>query len=266
MLIVAERINATRKSVRQALEEKKADFFIQEAKKQEEAGAHFIDVNAGANPEREAEDLPWIVEVIQDKVSIPLCLDSANHEAISEALRIYKKDEVMINSFTAEEERMEAILPLAAEYGASVVGLAMGEGGITESAKDRMKLVEKLVVGVEKYNIPREKLLVDPLVVPVGTDQTQGKVFLETLANIKRDYPEVKTICGLSNVSFGLPNRRLINRAFMALCVGYGLEAVILDPTDLKLVAILLASEVLMGRDEFCVNYLAAYRRGALEV
>ncbi|MEI6157841.1 MAG: dihydropteroate synthase, partial [Atribacterota bacterium] len=163
-----------------------------------------------------------------------------------------------------EESRMKAVLPIAQKYRAFVVGLAMGEGGIPQSVDDRMKLADTLVKAVDHYGVPRERLFIDPLVVPIGTDQNQGKLFLETLYAIPEKYPAVRTICGLSNISFGMPNRKLINRAFLALSVGYGLHAAIIDPLDVKLMSILYGSEALMGRDEFCMNYLTAFRSGCL--
>ena len=264
MIIVAERINATRKAIREALEKKDREFFIQEAQKQEKAGAAFIDVNAGAEASKEVSDLKWLVEIIQDQVDIPLCLDSANDQALEEALSVYTKKEVMINSFTAEENRIKALLPIVKKYRAFVVGLAMGEGGIPQSVEDRMKLVDTLIQAVDSYSIPREHLFIDPLVVPIGTDQNQGRLFLETLHAIPHAYPGVRTICGLSNISFGMPNRRLINRAFLSLSIGFGLHAALIDPLDEKLMGILFASEALMGRDEYCMNYLTAFRAGRL--
>ena len=264
MLIVAERINATRKSIREALERKDERFLIEEARKQEAAGAHFLDVNAGTEAKEEVENLPWLVELLQGVVEIPLCLDTANDEALVQALKVYRKEEVMINSFTVERARIESVLSLAREYEAFVVGLAMGEGGIPQTSSDRLQLVELLVRAAEDYRIPREKLFIDPLVVPIGADQRQGQIFLETLKTIKERFPGVRTICGLSNISFGMPNRKLLNRAFLTLCVGYGLDAAIIDPLDRELMSILFASEALMGRDEFCMNYIAAYRQGRL--
>ena len=264
MLIVAERINATRKPIREALERKDEAFFIQEAKKQEAAGAHFIDVNAGTEASQEIENLPWLVELIQDEVNIPLSLDSANDRALARALRVYNKKEVMINSFTVEEERIKAILPLAKDYNALVVGLALGEGGIPQTVEDRIKLVDKLVEAVDYYKIEKDKLLVDPLVVPIGTDHCQGKIFLETVKAVKEKYNEVRTICGLSNISYGMPNRRLLNRTFLVLALGYGLDASIIDPLDQEMMSCLYAALTLLGYDEFCMNYLSAYRSGKL--
>ncbi len=266
MLIVAERINATRKPIREALERKDRDFFVQEAKKQEMRGAHFIDINAGTEAAQEIENLPWLVECIQDEVRIPLCLDSANDEALERALKVYRKKEVMINSFTAEEERIKAVLPKAKEYGALVVGLAMGKGSLPQSVEERMNLVKELVTAVSDYGIPQTKLFIDPLVVPIGTDQHQGKIFLETLKQIKEQYPKVRAICGLSNISFGMPNRRLLNRAFLALSIGYGLDAAIIDPLDEDLMSILFATRALMGLDDFCMDYISAFREGRLKV
>ncbi|MGC8779167.1 MAG: dihydropteroate synthase, partial [Candidatus Caldatribacteriaceae bacterium] len=126
--------------------------------------------------------------------------------------------------------------------------------------------VAQLVEAVQDYGIEKGKLLIDPLVVPIGTDQNQGRIFLETIKKIKETYPGVRTVCGLSNISFGMPNRRLLNRTFMALCVGYGLDAAIIDPLDEELMSILFASRALMGLDEFCTDYISAFRSGRLKV
>ncbi|WP_369018832.1 methyltetrahydrofolate cobalamin methyltransferase [Thermatribacter velox] len=264
LIIIGERINATRKPIREALERRDAQFFIEEARKQEQAGAHFIDVNAGTDAKSEMENLPWLVEIIQDEVSVPLCFDSANEKALERALKVYKKKELIINSFTAEEAKIKALLPLAKEWNASIVGLAMGEAGIPQTGQERMKLVDRLLEAVHRYDIPEERLFIDPLVIPVGTDSTQGKVFLETLRSIKDKFPKVKTVCGLSNVSFGLPNRRLLNRTFVVLCLGFGLDAAIIDPLDRELMASIYAAEALLGIDEFCMKYLSAFREGRL--
>ena len=182
---------------------------------------------------------------------------------LEEALTVYNKKEVMINSFTAEENRIKALLPIVKNT--MLCGrVGDGEGGIPQSVEERMKLVETLVKAVDEYSIPREHLFIDPLVVPIGTDQNQGKLFLETLQAIPQTYPGVRTVCGLSNISFGMPNRRLINRSFLALSIGFDLHAAIIDPLDDKLMGILFASEALMGRDEYCMNYLTAFRAGRL--
>ena len=266
LIIIGERINATRKPIREALERKDVQFFVEEAKKQEQAGAHFIDVNAGTDATSEIENLPWLVEIIQDEVEVPLCFDSANEKALERALKVYKKKGLIINSFTAEEEKIKALLPLAKEWNAYIVGLAMGEGGIPQTGEERMKLVDKLLEAVHLYGIPEERLFIDPLVIPVGTDSTQGKLFLETLKSIKDKFPEVKTVCGLSNVSFGLPNRRLLNRTFAVLCLAFGLDAAIIDPLDKDLMASIYATEALLGIDEFCMRYLNAFREGKLNL
>jgi cobalamin-dependent methionine synthase I len=261
MIIVGEKINSSRKSIAQALEERDAEFIADVAREQARAGAHYIDVNAGTYVEEEVDHLCWLVEVVQDAVGLPLCLDSPNPKALSEAIKRHE-GAPMINSISLEKERFSALLPVVTSQACEVVALCMDETSMPRTVEERVLVGSELIRRLTGEGIPVENIYVDPLVQPVAVDIGMGLAALGAIRKIMSDFPGVKTICGLSNVSFGLPNRHLINRSFLALCMAYGLSAAILDPTDTKLMATLLTVEMLLGRDQYCQNFIKAYQQG----
>jgi len=263
MLIVGERINSTRKQVRKAVEARNADFIAAEAKAQAAMGADYIDVNAGTSVAREVDDLKWLVETVEAAVDSPLCLDSANPAALKAALALARRG-VIINSITGEKARRDAILPVVIESGASVVALLMDDVGMPEDAAGRIGVAERLVPELVKAGVPLDHIFVDPLVRPASTDTKQPPAVLETVRTVTRMFPGIHAICGLSNVSFGLPVRNAMNTTFLALMIQAGLDAAIIDPTEPRMYATVVAAEALLGKDEFCMNYIAASRAGRL--
>jgi len=261
MLIVGERINTSRKSIAEAVKAKNADAIKNEAKIQAEAGANYIDVNSGTSLDKEPQDLLWLVETVQSCVELPLCIDSPNPEAIKVALAAHK-GEAIINSVTAEANRAEVLLPLVKEYSANVVGLAVDEKGIPKTAEERFEIAKKILDLTSKAGIDKEKILIDAVVQPVSTDSNQGREFLKAITLIKT--LGLKTIAGLSNVSFGLPNRVGLNAAFLSSAITVGLDAAIIDITDKKIATAVYAGLAIAGRDEYCQNYLKAFREGKL--
>jgi 5-methyltetrahydrofolate--homocysteine methyltransferase len=266
MIIIGELINTSRKRIARALEERDEGYIRKMAKKQADSGAHYIDVNCGTRLEKEVEDLPWLVEVVQSAVDLPLCIDSPRPEAIEAALKVNRNGTPIINSVTGERDRAEAILPLVKDYGCRIIALTMDESGVPRDADSRVAIAEKLAGLMDEYGIPLEDVFFDPLVQPVSSDSSQGVAFLEAVGRIKERYPQAHVICGLSNISYGLPNRKLINRTFLAMAMLRGLDSAILDPTDQHLMATLCATRVLLGQDEFCMEYITASREGRLEV
>jgi len=266
VLIVGELINTSRKRIAEAVEKGDEGYIRRVAERQAKCGAHYIDVNCGTLLEREVEVLPWLVQVVQDAVQLPICIDSPRPEAIEAALRVHRHGTPMINSVTAEEGRAEAVLPLVKEYNAKIVALTMDESGVPRDADSRCAVADKLASMMEEHGIPLEDVYFDPIVQPISSDQSQGIAFLEAVGRIRERYPRAHIICGLSNISFGLPNRRLLNRTFLAMALLKGVDAVILDPTDGKLMAALCAARALLGLDEFCMDYIRASREGRLEV
>lgn len=268
MLIVGEKLNSSIKRVAEAIEARDAATIQDLARRQAEAGADYLDVNAATRVSQELEDLAWLIGTVQAVTDVPLCIDSPNPAAIARGLELVRAAKrpgrPLINSITAEPERLHGMLPLAAEHHCPVVALTSDEQGIPTTVADRLRIAARIVAEAEKYGVPREDLYFDPLVLPVSTDVRNAVVFMDALAAIKAEFPGVKTISGLSNVSYGLPKRKIINRAFLIMAMHAGMDAAILDPLDVDLVGLLKAGEMLLGRDEFCMNYLTAYRSGQL--
>ncbi|MGQ9780195.1 MAG: methyltetrahydrofolate cobalamin methyltransferase [Bacillota bacterium] len=265
MLVIGERINTSRKAMAPAVAARDAAFIQAEARSQVEAGANLVDVNCGTFVEEEPELLAWLVETVQAAVEAPLCLDSPNPVALKNALPLHK-GRAMINSITAEKERWEKVLPLVLEYNARVIALTMDDRGMPETAEERLKVAAWLVENLVKHGVKEDDIFIDPLVRPVSTGSHYAVVVYETIRRVKEEFPGVHTVCGLSNVSFGLPARKLINQAFLVQTMAAGLDTVILDPLDKRLMSLLYAGELLLGRDEYAAGYLSAFREGRLEV
>jgi len=263
VIIVGEKINTSRKNIEEAVQKRDAAFITKVAQDQAEAGASYIDVNAGTFVDQEADCLCWLVETVQNEVDLPLCLDSPNPNALSQAIKRHK-GEPMINSISLEEERFQSLLPVITSQPCHVVALCMARTSMPTTVEERVQVASELVKKLTDEGVPLEKIYVDPLVQPVSVDTRMGAATLGAINKIMSDFPGVNTICGLSNISFGLPERRLINRTFLVLCMSYGLSAAILDPTDKQLMASLLAAEMLLGRDEYCENFIDAYQDGRI--
>ena len=263
MIIVAEKINTSRRSIHQAVEKRDADFITRVAREQAEAGAHFIDVNAGTFVAQEPELLCWLVETVQNVVDRPLCLDSPNPVALSQAIKRHR-GEPMINSISLEEDRFQSLLPVVTSHPCHVVALCMAQTSMPTTVEERFEVGSQLIEKLTGAGVPLERIYVDPLVQPVSVDTNMGTAVLGAISRIMDSFPGVNTICGLSNISFGLPERHLINRNFLALCMSHGLSAAILDPTDRRLMATLLAIEMLLGHDEYCSNYIDGYQEGRI--
>ncbi|HDR15314.1 MAG TPA: methyltetrahydrofolate cobalamin methyltransferase [Desulfobacteraceae bacterium] len=265
MIIIAERINASRKLVAEAIAGENAAFIQIEAKAQAAAGADYIDVNAGTFVGEEAVRLKWVVEKVQAVVDVPLCLDSPDPEVIEEVLPIVKASPVMINSISLEPGRLKSLLPLVAENNAKVIGLCQSEDKMAETGEEKLKFAGRLVEEASRAGVPLDNLFIDPLVYPVSTNGMSAVETINAIEKIMTEFPGVHTTCGLTNVSYGLPVRKLINRTFLIMAVSRGLDSAILDPTDTQLYASLKASLVLAGKDDFCMNYVSDFRAGKFE-
>lgn len=263
MIIVGEQINTSRKGIAAAVAGQDADFIGQVARRQAEAGAHFIDVNAGTFLDKESDCLCWLVQTVQAAVDLPLCLDSPSPAALSEAIKVHR-GEPMINSISLETERLEALLPVVASQPCHVVALCMAQTSMPSTVQERVEVGSQLIRKLTDKGVPLERIYVDPLIQPVSVDIQMGNAALGAIRQIMQEFPGVNTICGLSNISFGLPERRLINRNFLVLCMDRGLSAAILDPTDRQLMAALLATDMLLGHDDYCEKYIDAYQEGRI--
>ncbi len=267
MIVVGELINASRKAIGEAILNKDAAAIQKVAKEQADAGANYIDVNAGIFVEEENEYLKWLVEIVQEVVDVPCAIDSPSHKAIADALAVHKGDKVpMINSISLEKERYEALLPLLAGTDLKVVALCMSDDGMPETTKDRLDIAGKLINGLVGVGVDIDNIYVDPLVQPVSTNIEFGVEFLNAIEAIRTEFKGVHTMCGLSNISFGLPNRKFLNQTFAVMAIAKGLDGLIVNPLDKKMMANMIAAESLAGRDNYCMNYLKAHRAGKFEI
>jgi 5-methyltetrahydrofolate--homocysteine methyltransferase len=264
MLIIGELINCTRKRVGAAAEKRDAEFIKEVARNQVSAGADILDVNGGL-PGQEVECLHWLVNVVQEAVDIPLCLDSADPEALRRVLPLCKQ-RPMINSITDEPARQDALLPLIREYRPKVIALSMSPAGPPTGVEDRVSTASRLVDRLTSEGTGLEDIYVDLCVLPASTGPEHGKALVEALGQVTARYPGVHVSAGISNVSFGLPSRKLLNQVFLVLLMARGLDTAIVDPCDRQLMMNILAAEALLGRDEYCVSYLRAFRDGKLEL
>ena len=263
MIIIGEKINGTRKAVAEAIKKRDAGFIQDLAVWQVKGGAAFLDVNAGTHPDTEPDDITWLVATIQNVTDVTLCIDSANPKALEAGIKAAKKLP-MINSLSGEMNRIEGVLPLAAEYGTELVVLALDDHGIPKTAGDRLAIVRKLVGLCKRNNLPEERLYVDPLVTTIATDNQSGLIAFATIRAIKSEFPAIHVTCGLSNISFGQPSRGMINQAFAALAIGAGLDSAIMDPNDGELRSIIYSAEMVIGADPDCLRFNQAYRQGRI--
>lgn len=260
MEIIGERINGMFKDIGQAIKDFDPKPLQDWAIKQKEAGAHWIDLNAGPMAEDRVKSMRWMVEVVQEVCDLPLALDSTNYDAIEAGLQVCKKP-ALINSVPAEAEKMERVFAMAAQYGAKVVGLTMDAKGVPLDAGSRVMFAMELVAMADGFGIPTDDLYIDPLILPCNVAQDHAPAVLETIAQVKQlADPAPKTILGLSNVSQKSPDRSLLNRTYLAMGAAVGLDAVIADPCDDDLMATAASTEILLNKSIYCDSYVKVYR------
>jgi len=256
-VVIGEKINPTgRKKLAAALKEGNFEYVKQIALNQVAAGADILDVNVGVPGVDEVDLLPKVAKLIAEIVDIPLCLDSANRDALAAALAVLP-GRPLVNSVNGEEESLEGLLPVIKEFEVPVIGLVMHDEGIPNDADTRVSVAGKIIERAAKLGIPAEDIVVDPLVLTVGADSEAGVVTLETIRRIREEFG-VNINLGASNVSFGLPDRHTINQAFLALAMGAGATCAITDP--MKLTSVIRASDLLLGKDYFGSRYIGYYR------
>lgn len=262
MIVVGELINSSRKAIAAAIEAKDVAAIQKIAKDQLEAGANYIDVNAGIFVGKEADYLKWLVTTVQEAVDAPCCIDSPDPKCVEQALAVHKGT-AMVNSISLEKDRYDALLPVVAGTDLKVVALCMSDEGMPETTAARLKIADKLINSLTQNNIPLENIYVDALVQPVATSDSFGIEFIDAIQAITAKFPGVHTICGLSNISYGLPNRKFMNQMFAVMGIAKGLDGLIINPLDKAMMASIVTAETLAGRDNFCCNYLEAHRRDA---
>ncbi len=262
--IIGERINPTgRKALAAEMAAGNLDRVAVDAQAQVEAGAAILDVNAGIPMVDEPALLAQIVELVQSLTDVPLCIDSSVVDALARGLEAYE-GKALVNSVNGEDDRLEAVLPLVKKHGAAVIGLAMDESGIPETPDLRLKVARKILDRARDHGIDPSDVVIDPLVLPVGASPRAGRNVLETLRLINEELG-VNTVCGASNVSFGLPDRPGLNSAFLSMTVASGITAVIANPLEEISRKGILAADLLMGNDEHCMNWITAHRKSVSE-
>ncbi|MFO8048658.1 MAG: methyltetrahydrofolate cobalamin methyltransferase [Desulfosudaceae bacterium] len=266
MIIIGELINASRKAVGAAIKAEDAGTIADLARQQHEAGADFIDVNAGIFVGKEADYLKWLVTTAQEAVPEAVCcIDTPDPKALEVALAEHKGT-AMINSISLETERYDAMLPILAGTDLKVIALCMSDDGMPETADERMAIADKLVNSLVAKGVAVENIFVDPLVQPISTNGIYGLAFLDAIEKIMAAFPGIHTACGLSNISYGLPERKLMNQCFMVMAILKGLDGAIINPLDNRMLANIAAAEALTGQDDYCMNYLDAFRAGKLKL
>ena len=255
-VVIGERINPTgRKALAAEMAAGNFDSVVADAIAQVEAGAQMLDVNAGIPLADEPRILAHTVQLVQSIVDAPLSIDSSVVEALEAGLAVYR-GKALVNSVTGEDEQMERVLPLVARHGAAVVAITNDETGISEDPDVRFEVARKIVSRAEDHGIPREDVVVDPLVMPIGAMGTAGRQVFRLLGRL-RDELRVNTTCGASNVSFGLPNRTGLNAAFLPMAISSGLTSAITSPLHAELLQAIRAADVMMGNDPHCAAWIA---------
>jgi len=259
MIFIGERINTGFKDIKAAVENKDADVIKKWAVTQTEAGATYLDVNLGAVSSK-PEDLCWMIEQVQAASDLPISIDTNKPVMLKEAVPLCKKPP-LINSTTAVDEKMEAMFPIVAEHNASIVGLAMDEAGSPKSADKRVENAGKLLAKAMEFGINAEQLFLDPIVMPLKYMQEQAQEILSGASQFRLfSDPPPHIVCGLSNISNGTTQKKLINRTFAVMLVANGLDAVICDVTDEDLVNALLTAELVMNKQIYADSYVEAFR------
>ncbi|MFZ7127671.1 MAG: dihydropteroate synthase [Desulfobacterales bacterium] len=266
MLIIGEKINSTRTLVDDAVRRRDRETIAAEAKHQADAGAHYLDVNCGTlDTADEPAAMEWLVRVTQEAAGLPLCIDSPNPEALAAGLAVHQGTP-LINSISGEKERFANVLPLVQRYEAGIVALCLDDRGIPGNRETAEAVGSALVDDLLSAGIPENRIYLDPLVRSVATNRETVIDTLNLMQALHARHPGMHFVSGLSNVSFGLPERRHLNRAYAVMSIASGLDAVILDPLDPVMMALVFAAEALVKRDRFCLSYIRAFNEGKLKV
>jgi len=261
--VIGERINTTLKKVQAAVAERDAEYIMNDVRLQTEAGATYIDVNAGARIGHEEEDMRWLLETVQKATDLPLCLDSPDPAILEMAYGLVDK-KPMINSISLEKERFEPMMRYLEGKECRILALCMDDSGMPKTAQDIVARAASLVEKLEGIGFSRDDIFIDPLIQPMSVDITNGQMAMTAISTIMRELKGVHTTGGLSNVSYGLPQRRIINRCFLAMMIAHGFDAAIMDPLDKDIMALMKTADMLAGNDNFCMGYLKAVRAGSI--
>lgn len=262
MILIGEKINGAIPAVAKAIQERDAESIRQRAMAQVVAGADYIDVCASVEDEQEMEVLRWLIEQVQDVCDLPICIDSPNARSCVEAMAYCNRPGI-INSVSMEGDKIEVVFPAIADTEWQCVALLCAKG-IPSSAQERLTIFGDIMQRAKEYGIDPSRLHIDPLVEMLCTSMNGIGVVTQVMQEIKRQYPTVHITGAVSNISFNLPLRRILNQTFAALAINAGMDSAVLDPTNKDLLGTILAAEAMLGKDMFCMEYISAYRAGRL--
>lgn len=263
MIIIGEKINGAIPSSAAAINSRDAAFIQDLAVRQAEAGADYLDVCAGGDPENELATMEWLIDTVQAVVETPLCIDSPNPEILKAVMPRVKKPGI-VNSVSGEGNKCEVLYPLLQGNDWQVVGLTCDDSGIPYDAASKVRIAETLIEKAAAYDIAPDRIYIDPLVMALSAVNDSLLVFADAVRQIKEKYPTVKTTSGLSNISFGMPYRKAINLNFLTLAMQAGMDSAIIDPTNRDTYTTILATDALLGHDKYCRKYTGAYRKGRI--
>ena len=258
-VVIGERINPTgRKLLAEEMKAGNLDRVVKDAIAQVEAGAQMLDVNAGVPLADEPGILAESIQLVQSVTDVPLCIDSSIIEALEAGLSVYQ-GKALLNSVTGEEERLEIILPMVKKHGAAVIGISNDDSGISEDINVRYEVAKKIVERAIDHGIPKEDVVIDPLVMPIGAINQAGKQVLELVKRLREEL-KVNTTCGASNLSFGLPNRHGLNATFLPMAISSGMPCAITNPMDKEIMQAVRGANVIIGQDPECNAWIKQYR------
>ena len=261
--VIGERINTTLKRVQAAVADRDSDYIRDDVTKQTEAGATYIDVNAGARIGHEEEDMKWLLDVVQGATDLPLCLDSPDPAILEMAYGLADK-KPMVNSISLEKDRFEPMIDYLNGKDCRIVALCMDDSGMPKTADDIIARARILVSELENIGFRRDDIFIDPLIQPISVDTGNGQMVMSAVQKIMTEIEGVHTTGGLSNISYGLPQRRIINRTFLAMMVAHGFDSAIMDPLDREAMEVVITADMVAGNDEYCMHFIKATRSGII--
>lgn len=261
--VIGERINTTLKKVQAAVVSRDAEYIKNDVMMQTEAGATYIDVNAGARIGHEEEDMRWLLEIVQEATSLPLCLDSPDPKILEMAYGLVTQ-KPMINSISLEKDRFDPMIKYLEGKECRIIALCMDDSGMPKSSDDIVSRAVSLVKELEQIGFQRDDIFLDPLIQPMSVDINNGKMAMDSIRTIMTDLPGVHTTGGLSNISYGLPERRITNRTFLAMMMAHGFDSAIMDPLDKDIMGLAATADMIAGNDNFCMNFIKGVRAGKI--
>lgn len=262
MIIIGEKINGSIPSVATAIANRDAGFIKARATAQEKAGASFIDCCASVPEAEEVETLHWMIDCIQEVTDLPISVDSPSAAVLAEAYKFCKRPG-LFNSVSGEGNKIDVIFPImAANHGWEVIALLSDDTGIPKNAADRLKVFDKIMAKAREYGISPSRIHIDPLVEMLCTSENGIETNTTVISAVREAYPSIHITAAVSNISFNLPVRKMVNLGFTVLAMNAGLDSAILDPTNRDMMGLIYATEALLGQDDYCMEYIGAYREG----